>query len=295
MSLLTQGHSLLIGVPGLAKTRSVQALADTMDLDFSRIQFTPDLLPADITGSDILLGGPSSERCFQFDPGPIFANLILADEINRTPPRTQAALLEAMQERAITVGKKTHHLPNPFLVLATQNPVEQEGTFSLPEAQLDRFYFSLELEYPTELEELEIVRRTTQVTNVEPLAVMNPARLEALQKLTACIAVDDTAIELAVRLVRTTRPGLVSDVCVPTEVQQYVNWGAGPRASQILIWGAKARALMQGQKLVALEDIVTLLPHVLGHRLVLNFNAERDGVTVYDIIDVIRQTVKLHV
>lgn len=291
ISLLTQGHSLLIGVPGLAKTRSVRALADALALRFSRIQFTPDLLPSDITGSEILSGAPGGERGFKFEPGPIFANLLLADEINRTPPRTQAALLEAMQERAVTVGKISHKLPSPFLVLATQNPVEQEGTFPLPEAQLDRFYFSLYLDYPAESEEIEILRRTTGAGEATPRALLSAERILQLQRLTAAVAADDMALDLAVRLSRASRPGQAA----PKAVNDYVAWGAGPRAGQVLIWGAKALALLAGRSAVALEDIVNLAPAVFNHRLVLNFNAERDRVTAADIVGAIRDAIHINV
>lgn len=291
-SLLTQGHSLLIGVPGLAKTRSVRALADALSLSFSRIQFTPDLLPSDITGSDILTGGHGGvDRSFAFESGPIFANLVLADEINRTPPRTQAALLESMQERAVTVGKRTHPLPAPFLVLATQNPVEQEGTFPLPEAQLDRFYFSLTLDYPSESEETEIVRRTTKSTEPKLRGILTAERILELQQLTAAVEVDDMALELAVRLARASRPGPAA----PAAINDYVAWGAGPRAGQVCIWGAKAFALMRGETKVALADIVALLPHVLSHRLVTNFNAERDRVQTADLVGAVRDAVRLNV
>lgn len=292
MSLLTQGHSLLIGVPGLAKTRSVRALADALALSFSRIQFTPDLLPSDITGSELLSGLPGGERGFKFEPGPIFANLLLADEINRTPPRTQAALLEAMQERAVTVGKISHKLPAPFLVLATQNPVEQEGTFPLPEAQLDRFYFSLQLDYPSQDEEIEILRRTTAAAKISPSAILTAERILQLQQLTAAVAADTMALDLAVRLSRLSRPSVAG---APKAVNDYVAWGAGPRAGQVLIWGAKAMALMAGRTAVALEDIVDLAPIVLAHRLVLNFNAERDRIFATDIVRAIRDAVQLEV
>ncbi len=292
VALLSRGHSLLIGVPGLAKTRSVQALADAMELSFNRIQFTPDLLPSDITGSEILDGDvQGGARSFRFEQGPVFANLVLADEINRTPPRTQAALLESMQERSVTVGTTTHPLPDPFLVLATQNPIEQEGTFPLPEAQLDRFFFSVNLTYPDEQQEMEIVRRTTVASQEQVQPVATAADIVRLQTLLPGIEAADEVIDTAVRLVRSTRPG---PDAIKT-INEYVAWGAGPRGSQDLILGAKALALLSGRTAASLADMVRLLPNVLGHRVVLNFSAERDKVTVDQLIPDIRDAVTIAV
>ncbi|RMF13191.1 MAG: AAA family ATPase [Candidatus Dadabacteria bacterium] len=286
-AMLTQGHSLLIGVPGLAKTRSVRVLAHALDVSFSRIQFTPDLLPSDITGSEILVGNPDSgDRGFRFEAGPLFANLVLADEINRTPPRTQSALLEAMQERAVTVGKATHPLPSPFLVIATENPVEQEGTFPLPEAQLDRFAFSLMLDYPSADEEQEILRRTTGLHEAEARPVLDGNAVIELQRACSLVAADDAVTELAVRLIRATRP---NDPEAPEIVREYVAWGAGPRASQMLVRGAKAEAVQRGETSAALADLPRLLEPVIAHRIVLNFRANRDDVSARDItIEILR-------
>jgi len=291
-SLLCQGHSLLIGVPGLAKTLSVRTLANALEMSFNRIQFTPDLLPSDITGSEILEGDVGGgRRAFRFEPGPVFANLVLADEINRTPPRTQSALLEAMQEREVSAGGTTHALPDPFLVLATQNPIEQEGTFPLPEAQLDRFFFAIELDYPDAQEETAIVRQTTggDMPAVQPVAT--PETVRRLQAAVPALHAPDEVVETAVALVRASRPGAHSHELI----RQYVAWGAGPRASQVLILGAKARAFLHGRDTAGYEDLLAMLPLVLRHRIVLNFSAERDGIKTGDILDAITASVEVAV
>jgi len=282
-ALLAGGHVVLVGVPGLAKTLLVQTVAQTMHLDFSRIQFTPDLMPSDITGTELLEEDHATgHRAFRFVKGPIFGNIVLADEINRAPPKTQAALLQAMQEHAVTAAGTTHPLPEPFFVLATQNPIEQEGTYPLPEAQLDRFMFELRVGYPTRDEEEQIVARTTSDTRAEAAPVLGAARLAELQRLVRRLPAPPTVVKYAVRLVRSTRP---DDPDATALVKKYVSWGAGPRASQYLVLGAKARAALDGRPVPDLADVRAVALPVLRHRLVLNFQAEADGVGVEQLLD----------
>lgn len=276
-SIFCNGHSLLIGVPGLAKTLLINTIADVLDLSFNRIQFTPDLMPSDITGSEIL----DDERNFKFSKGPLFANIVLADEINRTPPKTQAALLEAMQEKTVTVAGHDHQLPKPFFVLATQNPIEQEGTYPLPEAQLDRFMFNITLDYPSEADEIEIVKRTTGNVKSEVKKVISAKEILAFQELVRKVPIADNVLEYAVRLVGKTRPNQdgASDY-----VKQYLGYGAGPRASQNLVLAAKCHALMHGKYSPDIEDVKSIANYVLRHRLVKNYKAEAEGISVEDII-----------
>jgi MoxR-like ATPase len=282
IGLFSRGHCLLVGVPGLAKTLLVSTLARILDLSFKRIQFTPDLMPADITGTDILQDDPDTKRrLFVFLPGPIFANLVLADEINRTPPKTQAALLEAMQERQVTAAGHRHALPEPFFVLATQNPIEQEGTYPLPEAQLDRFLFQVRVTYPSRAEELAIMTRTTGSAHTDVEHVLSAERILRLQELVRQVVVADHVFEHAADLVRASRPGEAG--ALPF-VKEHLLWGAGPRASQYLILGAKARALLHGRLHATTEDIRTLARPVLRHRLLTTFHADAEGVTTDDII-----------
>ncbi len=283
IGLFSRGHVMLEGVPGLAKTLMISTLAQALDLSFSRIQFTPDLMPADVTGTEIMEEDRSTgRRDFRFMEGPLFANVVLADEINRTPPKTQAALLEAMQERQVTVGRNRHELSDPFFVLATQNPIEQEGTYPLPEAQQDRFMFKVYVEYPNFDEEFEVARRTTgtQTRVVEP--VLGAEEILRLQHLVRQVPVSDHVVRYTLSLVRQTRVG--SDG-VPDFVDDLVGWGAGPRAVQFLILGGKARALLEGRFHVQVEDIQALAKPVLRHRVVVNFAAESDGVTSDEVID----------
>ncbi|GMQ80959.1 MAG: MoxR family ATPase [Rhodothermia bacterium] len=282
ISLICRGHVLLVGVPGLAKTLLVQTLSEAIDLSFGRIQFTPDLMPSDITGTEIIEEDVSTgRRVFKFVKGPIFANVILADEINRTPPKTQAALLEAMQEHRVTTAGRTYSLPDPFFVLATQNPIEQEGTYPLPEAQLDRFMLNLWLDYPTFDQEVEIVRNTTSAKEEEIGHVMSGTDLLSYQHLIRSMPVAENVIEYAVRLVEKTRPDHedASDF-----IKNYINYGAGPRASQYLILGAKAIAALGGRLTPLIEEVDRLAVSVLRHRIVTNFNAEADGVSAVDVI-----------
>jgi MoxR-like ATPase len=281
-ALLADGHALVVGVPGLAKTLLISTLAQSLDLKFSRIQFTPDLMPADITGTEILEEDRTTgKRMFRFVRGPIFANVVLADEINRTPPKTQAALLQSMQERAVTAAGETMPLDRPFFVLATQNPIEQEGTYPLPEAQLDRFMLELRIGYPTREEEEEVALRTTTGSAPEVQSVLNAAQLRDLQQLVRRVPVPRSLVSYAVRLVRSTRP---EDPDAPAEVKRLVSWGAGPRASQYLTLGAKARAAMSGRGVPNHEDVRAVAPAVLGHRVVTNFQAEAEGRTAADIV-----------
>jgi MoxR-like ATPase len=284
LAILTRGHCLLVGVPGLAKTLMVSSLARTLDLSFSRIQFTPDLMPSDITGTELLHIDPeTSGRSFRFSPGPIFANVILADEINRTPPKTQAALLEAMVERQVTSAGTPHVLPDPFFVLATQNPIEQEGTYPLPEAQLDRFMFMVHVGYPTHEEEREILRRTTGGAGERVSVVVTAAELKEMQEAVRAIPVADTVFDFVLALVRGTR---VRTIDAPVEfVNQWVTWGAGPRASQFLVLGGKAHAALAGRDHVSVEDVRAVAHPVLRHRVVTNFTAHAEGVTSDTIID----------
>jgi len=283
ISLFSRGHCLLEGVPGLAKTLMISTLSRTLNLSFSRIQFTPDLMPADITGTDVIEENRSTgTREFRFLEGPLFSNVVLADEINRTPPKTQAALLEAMQERQVTVGRVRHKLADPFFVLATQNPIEQEGTYPLPEAQQDRFMFKVYVHYPSYEEEFEVVRRTTGVQTDTIVPVLTAEEILELQKLVRQVPVSDHVIRYALALVRQTR---VRERGIPEFVREHLNWGAGPRAVQFLILGGKARALLQGRTYVTCEDIQALAKPVLRHRLVLSFTAESEGVTADDLIE----------
>ena len=277
-ALLAGGHVLLVGVPGLAKTLLVQTVAQALDLQFSRVQFTPDLMPTDITGTEILEEEHATgRRTFKFVRGPLFGNVVLADEINRAPPKTQAALLQAMQEHAITAAGQTHRLPEPFFVLATQNPIEQEGTYPLPEAQLDRFMFELRVGYPTRDEEERIVSATTGDTSATVAPVLTAEELVALQHLVRRLPASPTVVKYAVDLARRTRP---AEADASTEVRRYVSWGAGPRASQYLVLGAKARAAMDGRAAPDLDDVRGVALAVLRHRGVLNFQAEAEGMTV---------------
>ena len=277
IALFSRGHCLLIGVPGLAKTLLVQTIASVLDLKFSRIQFTPDLMPSDITGSEIL----DERKEFRFIKGPIFGNIVLADEINRTPPKTQSALLEAMQEKSITVSGKRHVLTEPFIVLATQNPIEQEGTYPLPEAQLDRFMFSIKLDYPTLQQELKIVQSTTTDRKVELRKMMNEETIVRFQHLIRQVPVPDNVLEYAVTLVNKTR---LSSALAPAVVKNYIDWGAGPRASQMLAIGAKCHAVFNGKFSPDIEDVKAVALQVLRHRLVLNYKAEAEGLTIDEII-----------
>jgi MoxR-like ATPase len=275
ISILCNGHSLLVGVPGLAKTLLVKTLADTLDLSFKRIQFTPDLMPGDITGAEIL----DENRQFRFLKGPIFANIVLADEINRTPPKTQAALLEAMQERNITASGVMHKLPSPFFVLATQNPIEQEGTYPLPEAQLDRFMFQVLLDYPSFADEVNIVRNTTGIMNTNLPKVMDAETILYFQDLVRRVPVPDNVLEYAVGLVHKTRPGNGNNSATP-----YISYGAGPRASQYLILGAKCHALLRGKFSPDIEDVRAMAMPVLRHRVLRNYKAEAEGITQDQLI-----------
>jgi len=281
VALFARGHCLFVGVPGLAKTLLVSTTAEALDLRFNRIQFTPDLMPSDITGTDLLEEDPATgKRSFKFIEGPIFTNLLLADEINRTPPKTQAALLQAMQEGQVTAGGKTYPLDPPFQVFATQNPIEQEGTYPLPEAQLDRFMLMVEVNYPDADEELEVVRRTTTAETVVVEPVLGPADILALQALVRRIPVSEHVLQYAVDLVRSTRP----EDGAPDVVREFVGWGAGPRASQYLVLAGKARALLDGRLTVSREDIRALAKPVLMHRVLTNFHAEAERVSSVDIV-----------
>ncbi len=282
IALFCRGHALLVGVPGLAKTLLISTLARTLGLGFSRIQFTPDLMPSDITGTEVFEEDKTTGgRQLRFVRGPIFANVILADEINRTPPKTQAALLEAMQEHQVTAGGAQHRLPQPFFVLATQNPIEQEGTYPLPEAQLDRFMFNIQVGYPSEDEEFEIVRRTTSGGQQELKHVLSGDEVLALQEIVRQVPVADHVIRYALRFARLTRR---EEEDCPDFVKQYVSWGAGPRASQYLIMAGKARALLKGRYHVSTEDIRQVALPVLRHRIVTNFNAEAEGIKSDSIV-----------
>jgi MoxR-like ATPase len=277
ISIFSNGHCLLVGVPGLAKTLLVNSISQALGLDFSRIQFTPDLMPSDIIGTEIL----DESRNFKFIKGPLFANIILADEINRTPPKTQAALLEAMQERAVTAGGKRYPLGNPFFVLATQNPIEQEGTYPLPEAQLDRFMFNVWLDYPTFAQELDVVKRTTTDAKVELKNILTAEQIIGFQQLVRKIPVADNVYEYAVKLASGSRP---NTPLATAKVNEYVNWGAGPRASQYLVIGAKCHAALNGKFSPDIEDVRAVATPILRHRIVKNYKAEAEGVTVEDII-----------
>jgi len=282
MAMLAGGHALLVGVPGLAKTLMIRSIADAMQLEFRRIQFTPDLVPSDITGTEILdEDAATGTRQFRFVQGPVFANIVLADEINRTPPRTQAALLEAMQERHVTAAGETMPLPQPFFVLATQNPIEQEGTYPLPEAQLDRFLFNISIGYPSEQDEVEILRATTTVEATQLSPVLDGAETIAIQHAVRELPAADAVLRYAAKIARATRPD--GDALLPI-VKQYVRWGAGPRAGQALILGAKAHALLQGRYAVSPDDIRRVALPVLRHRVLLNFAAEAEGITTQQVV-----------
>jgi MoxR-like ATPase len=281
-TILAGGHALLVGVPGLAKTLLVQTVAQALDLQFSRVQFTPDLMPSDITGTELLEEDHATgRRFFKFVQGPVFGNVVLADEINRAPPKTQAALLQAMQEHAVTAAGKTHLLPEPFVVLATQNPIEQEGTYPLPEAQLDRFMVQLTIGYPTREDEERIVAETTTDDLVEVTPVLSAAQLSELMHLVRRLPAAPSVVSYAVKLARSTRP---NDPEASAQVKKYVSWGAGPRASQYLILGAKARAAMDGRAMPDLEDVAAMALPVLSHRVVVNFQAEAEGVSAESLI-----------
>jgi MoxR-like ATPase len=283
IAIFSRGHCLMQGVPGLAKTLLVSTLASAMDLSYQRIQFTPDLMPSDITGTDILQEDPETgRRRFEFQKGPIFANLLLADEINRTPPKTQAALLQAMQERQVTVGSRTLNLPEPFFVLATQNPIEQEGTYPLPEAQLDRFMFMVTVHYPTREEELEVLRRTTGAAAEAVERVISGAEILRLQEIVRRVPVGDHVFHFVLDVIRMTRP---NEPGASDFVRHWLSWGAGPRAGQFMILAGKARALMRGRLYVTIEDIEAVAAPALRHRIVPNFNAEAEGITVEQIIE----------
>jgi MoxR-like ATPase len=278
-ALFVGGHCLLVGVPGLAKTLLVSTVARSLNLKFSRIQFTPDLMPSDITGTEVLEEDPATRRrVFRFIEGPVFANVVLADEINRTPPKTQSALLQAMQEYQVTAGGNTYRLEKPFFVLATQNPIELEGTYPLPEAQLDRFMFNIKVDYPSDEEELKIIDTTTSRELVSPQQVLSGSDIVGMQQLVRSVPVSESVLRYAVRLIRASR-----DEKLP-EVGQYLSWGAGPRAGQYLILGAKARAIMSGRTTPGVEDVRAMAPPVLRHRLVTNFHAEADGVTTDELV-----------
>ena len=278
ISLFSNGHSLLVGVPGLAKTLLVSTISEVLDLDFKRIQFTPDLMPSDITGSEIL----GEDRHFKFNRGPLFANIVLADEINRTPPKTQAALLEAMQERSVTVAGDRQVLPSPFFVLATQNPIEQEGTYPLPEAQLDRFMFNIPLDYPSYEEEIAVVKATTSNKAIELNHIVTGEQILEFQKLVRKIPIADNVLAYAVSLTSKTRPNTPK---ATTVVNNYISWGAGPRASQYLVLGAKCHAAIKGKYSPDIEDVQAIAKYVLRHRIVPNYKAEAEGMTADKIIE----------
>jgi len=281
IALLCKGHTLIVGVPGLAKTLMIKSMADLLDLSFSRIQFTPDLMPSDITGTEVIEEDQTTgKRSFRFFKGPVFGNIILADEINRTPPKTQAALLEAMQEHKVTAAGNTYDLEEPFFVLATQNPIEQEGTYPLPEAQLDRFMFNILIDYPTHEEEVSIVKVTTAHKESKLNQVISREEILKFQDLVRRVPVADNVIEYAVNLVSATRPGENAQ----DFINEWVDWGAGPRASQFLILGAKAKAILDGRPTADIDDVKSLSLPVLRHRVLPNFNAEAEGVSVDDII-----------
>lgn len=277
ISLFSNGHSLLVGVPGLAKTLLISTISEVLDLEFKRIQFTPDLMPSDITGTEIL----DDNRQFKFTKGPLFANIILADEINRTPPKTQSALLEAMQERVVTVAGQRYSLPKPFFVLATQNPIEQEGTYPLPEAQLDRFMFNIPLDYPEYQDEIEVVRSTTSDKVANLRHILNAEQIIYFQQLVRKVPISDNVLEYAVNLAVKTRPGTER---ATDEVNKYISWGAGPRASQYLVLGAKCHAAIRGKYSPDIEDVRAIAEYVLRHRIVRNYKAEAEGINESAII-----------
>jgi len=277
ISIFSNGHCLLVGVPGLAKTLLVQTVAQVLDLSYNRVQFTPDLMPSDILGSEIL----GEDRSFKFINGPVFSNIILADEINRTPPKTQAALLEAMQEKIVTVGGKTYPLPQPFFVLATQNPIEQEGTYPLPEAQLDRFMFNIFLSYPSFADELKVVKNTTANRQVKLEKILDAEEISYFQRLVRNVPVTDNVLEYAVSLAAKTRPNTAS---ATADVNRFLSWGAGPRASQFLVLGAKCHAAISGKYSPDIEDVQAVAEPILRHRIVRNYKAEAEGISVEELI-----------
>ncbi|MDA1013096.1 MAG: MoxR family ATPase [Planctomycetota bacterium] len=294
ISLFSRGHCMLVGVPGLAKTLLVSTISRILQLSFRRIQFTPDLMPSDITGTDVLQDDPETgRRSFQFMQGPLFTNILLADEINRTPPKTQAALLEAMQERHVTVGSNTYRLPQPFFVLATQNPIEQEGTYPLPEAQLDRFMFNIVVEYPTAAEELRILKQTTSGHEPELATALTGKQILALQEVVRKVPAAEHVYVYARDLIRATRP---ADLEAPKFIKEYVTWGAGPRAGQNMILGAKARAILEGRFHVTTDDIKAVAHPVLRHRLVTTFHADSESISTDDIVEMLLEhvPVELH-
>ena len=281
IALLCKGHTLIVGVPGLAKTLMIKSMAQLLDLNFSRIQFTPDLMPSDITGTEVIEQNRSTgKRTFKFFKGPIFGNIILADEINRTPPKTQSALLEAMQEHNVTAAGKTHDLEEPFFVLATQNPIEQEGTYPLPEAQLDRFMFNILIDYPDRNEEISIVESTTAASDVKLKKVITRKNIIAFQNLVLRVPISNNVLEFAVDLVSSTRPGAKAK----KYINEWIEWGAGPRATQCLILGAKARAILDGRPTADIEDVKAMALPVLRHRVLPNFSAEAEGMKIDEII-----------
>ena len=289
IALLSRGHSLIVGVPGLAKTLLIQSMAEILDLSFKRIQFTPDLMPSDITGTELIDEDPSTgKRAFRFYKGPIFGNIILADEVNRTPPKTQAALLEAMQEHKVTAGGKSYALKEPFFVLATQNPIEQEGTYPLPEAQLDRFMFNLKMDYPTLDEEMKIVQKTTGDENVQLNKVISGQEIQDYQALVHRVPVAKNVVSYAVRLTTATRPNSEN---APDFIKNWIDWGAGPRASQYLVLGAKAKAVLEGRPSPDIQDVQSLALPILRHRVLPNFNAEAEGMDVDDILNQLLESV----
>ncbi len=287
-AILARGHCIVMGVPGLAKTAMVKALAATLDLKFRRIQFTPDLMPADITGTNVIVDDERGGRSFRFMQGPIFANIILADEINRTPPKTQAALLEAMQEYQVTVGQETYRLPSPFFVMATQNPIEQEGTYELPEAQLDRFMFLAHVDYPSFSEEEKILAETTRHRRPRPKNVLSVTGIVNIQDLVRRVAVSNYAVSYVAKLTRSSRP---KDEMAPRFVRELVEWGGGPRAGQYLIWGAKAMAAMDGRASVSIRDIQEVAVPVMRHRISVNFQAQAEGIDSVEIVKRLLKTV----
>ena len=287
-AIFTRGHCLLVGVPGLAKTLMVSSISQILDVTFKRIQFTPDLMPSDITGTTVLEESDTGKREFRYVKGPIFANILLADEINRTPPKTQAALLQAMQERQVSAGQETYNLPDPFFVIATQNPIEQEGTYPLPEAQLDRFMFNIKVDYPTLEEERRILANTAKDETVELTKVLSAKAIVNMQKLVRSVPVGDYVIDYALRLARATRP---KDPTAPEFVKKMVDWGAGPRAGQFLIMGGKAMAAMDGRFSVAIDDIRKAAIPVLRHRVSTNFQAQAEGKSSEDIVRQLLETI----
>ena len=289
IAILTRSHALLVGVPGLAKTLLISSIAETLDLTFKRIQFTPDLMPSDITGTEVIYSDPATnERQFKFLKGPIFANIVLADEINRTPPKTQAAMLESMQERKVSVGGEDFPLPNPFFVLATQNPIEQEGTYPLPEAQLDRFMFMIKVDYPSEEEEFEIMKAYTGAQGEKPVSVLNTAEILEIQRLVRTVPVADHVMRYAEKLVRVTRPKSKEALAF---CKEWLTWGAGPRAGLNLILAAKAHALINGQNYVSCDNVSSVAPPIFRHRLIPNFAAQSEGLNADDIAEKIIEEV----